>query len=344
MALPTLSTATNPSSGAFGLMQWLGGRKSRLYSYAAEQGKQVSDVNLQLDYIKWELKGGNSYETEQFKKAMAYGLDVASKTRGFAEQVERAGAGELRSSMSKRVGAAESVYGGRMVSGETPSVGPLGTGRASSVDQFNAIAKRYGLSLTSSYRAGDSGYHGKNRARDYSNDSVGRGTPEQMAFAKYLVQNYGSSLTQLIYTPLGFGIANGKKVGLDYWGPSTNAIHYHHVHVALARGGRIRKPTYAIVGEKGPEFVFDADTTAGLDRIAPGILEKLNVAKTKPQLASILQSYTDYEQPYGQVEYIEVPVEVPVPMPIPIDSGSSGFAMAFAGGEEDPFEALYQGG
>ena len=115
------TNATNPSSGAFGLMQWLGGRKSRLYSYAAEKGKSVTDANLQLDYIKWELKGGNAYETAQFQKAMAYGSSVADKTRGFAYEVERASSGELSRSMSKRVGAAESVYGGRMVAGETPS-------------------------------------------------------------------------------------------------------------------------------------------------------------------------------------------------------------------------------
>lgn len=115
------TNATNPKSGAFGLMQWLGGRKSRLYSYAAEKGKSVTDANLQLDYIKWELRGGNAYETAQFQKAMAYGSSVADKTRGFAYEVERASSGELSSSMSKRVGAAESVYGGRMVAGETPS-------------------------------------------------------------------------------------------------------------------------------------------------------------------------------------------------------------------------------
>lgn len=115
------TNAINPSSGAFGLMQWLGGRKSRLYSYAAEKGKSVTDANLQLDYIKWELKGGNAYETAQFQKAMAYGSSVADKTRGFAYEVERASSGELSRSMSKRVGAAESVYGGRMVAGETPS-------------------------------------------------------------------------------------------------------------------------------------------------------------------------------------------------------------------------------
>jgi hypothetical protein len=33
------------------------------------------------------------------------------------------------------------------------------------------------------------------------------------------------------------------------------------------------------------------DTTRGLDSLAPQLLEKLNLASTKPQLASILQSY-----------------------------------------------------
>lgn len=102
--------ALNKSSGAFGLMQWLGGRKTRLIQFAQQKGKPVTDLNVQLDYIVWELMGGNSYETAQFKKAMAYGPDVASKTIGFAYEVERASAAELEGSMSKRVGAAKSVY------------------------------------------------------------------------------------------------------------------------------------------------------------------------------------------------------------------------------------------
>jgi hypothetical protein len=133
--------ATNPTSGAFGLMQWLSGRKSRLYKYAEEQGKSATDVNLQLDYIKWELKGGNPYETKQFEKAMAYGPDVASKTRGFAYEVERASSRELSSSMSKRIGAAESVYGGRRVAGEmqTPTRGMASNFKPPRSGLFNAI-------------------------------------------------------------------------------------------------------------------------------------------------------------------------------------------------------------
>ena len=102
--------AINPKSGAYGLMQWLGGRKDKLVQFAREKGKSPADLSLQLDYIAWELKGGNQYESAQFEKAMAYGPDIASKTRGFAQEVERAGAHELAASMSKRVGAGQSAY------------------------------------------------------------------------------------------------------------------------------------------------------------------------------------------------------------------------------------------
>ena len=49
--------------------------------------------------------------------------------------------------------------------------------------------------------------------------------------------------------------------------------HDNHVHVAYLRGGRVNKPTFATLAEDGrPEFVFDADTTAGLDKLAPQLL------------------------------------------------------------------------
>jgi hypothetical protein len=84
-----------------------------------------------------------------------------------------------------------------------------------------------------------------------------------------------------------------KPVQLYHGGNDPN--HADHVHVAYALGGRVPKLTFAMIGEKGPEFVFDANTTAGLDKLAPQLLEKLNFASTKPQLASILQSYAPYD-------------------------------------------------
>jgi hypothetical protein len=112
----------------------------------------------------------------------------------------------------------------------TPSIGGLGGGAVGGgVDAFTGMASKYGLQLTSGYRPGDPGWHGSNRARDFSN---GTGpTPQMMQFAQFLASNYGSNLKELIYTPLGFSIKNGQKVA-----PYAQGSHYNHVHVAYATG------------------------------------------------------------------------------------------------------------
>ena len=109
---------------------------------------------------------------------------------------------------------------------------PGGLGSASlggGVDAFTGMAAGAGLQLTSGYRPGDPGWHGANRARDYSN---GTGpTPQMLQFARALAAKYGSNLKELIYTPLGFSIKNGQQVA-----PYAQAAHYNHVHVAYANG------------------------------------------------------------------------------------------------------------
>jgi hypothetical protein len=96
---------------------------------------------------------------------------------------------------------------------------------------------------------------------------------------------------------------------------------------------------------KDPEFVFDADTTAGLDRLAPQLLEKLNIAKTKPQLASILQSYASYD---ARSEASQTFIVQSSPPPPPSEGYSSdGGSVAFmpiGGGRGDSFSALVPGG
>jgi hypothetical protein len=103
----------------------------------------------------------------------------------------------------------------------------LGGGSAAGVDSFTPIASGYGLQVTSGYRKGDPGWHGANRARDYSN-STGP-TPQMMQFARAIAGQYGSNLKELIYTPLGFSIKNGAQVA-----PYAQGAHYNHVHVAYA--------------------------------------------------------------------------------------------------------------
>ena len=143
--------AVNPKSRAYGLMQWLDGRKDKLDELARDKGKSIDDVDLQLDYIAWELKGGNPYETSQFQKAMAYGDSVALKTKGFGYEVERAADWELEDSMDDRIGAAQSAYslaegGGNNTAvtnrGEDPSVNYRSPSASASMKPDTAPAEK----------------------------------------------------------------------------------------------------------------------------------------------------------------------------------------------------------
>ena len=107
------------------------------------------------------------------------------------------------------------------------------------------IAGRFGLSETSGYRPGDDGYHGINRAKDFSNG--GGPTPEMMAFAKFVAAAFGAQLLELIYTPLGWSIKNGQRVA-----PYAQADHFDHVHVAMAHGGKLTRPSVVLAGEEAP--------------------------------------------------------------------------------------------
>ena len=114
-------------------------------------------------------------------------------------------------------------------------VGALGTAKGS-LGKYEALGHKFGLSTTSGFRPGDDGWHGKNRARDLSN---GVNTPEMLRYARHMARTYGSKLLELIHTPLGFGIKNGKQVPLSFWGSKINAAHHNHVHVAAQRGAMV---------------------------------------------------------------------------------------------------------
>jgi hypothetical protein len=105
---------------------------------------------------------------------------------------------------------------------------------------FAQAASRFGLGISagrtdhSKYTtSGNLSWHGSGEALDFSN---GYETPQELAFARYMASAYGGSLAELIHTPLGFGIKNGKKVPLSYWGSTINAQHRNHVHVAMDLG------------------------------------------------------------------------------------------------------------
>jgi hypothetical protein len=139
----------------------------------------------------------------------------------------QAGVTAISSLLSSGSLKVQATFGGGII-----PPGPLGGG-AGNLGGAQSLASQYGLQLTSWFRPGDKGMHGAGRAMDFSN---GVDTPQQMAFAQAMIARYGSSLSELIYTPLGFGIKNGAPVPLSFWGEKTNAGHYNHVHVAFAKG------------------------------------------------------------------------------------------------------------
>ncbi len=91
------------------------------------------------------------------------------------------------------------------------------------------------LTMTSGYRAGDPGHHGSGQAADFSNGSDN--TPEQLAFANFMVDNYKPKLLELIYSAPGFdkNVKNGSIVDGSFYGASTMAGHRNHVHVAMSQ-------------------------------------------------------------------------------------------------------------
>jgi hypothetical protein len=109
------------------------------------------------------------------------------------------------------------------------SMGGMLGGGSATLNAMEALGHANGLTTTSGFRPGDPGFHGANRARDLS-DGSGE-TPGMNKVAGIMASQFGQSLTELIYTPLGFSIKNGQKTGLI--SPDN---HYHHIHVAVAEG------------------------------------------------------------------------------------------------------------
>lgn len=100
----------------------------------------------------------------------------------------------------------------------------------SDLDSAVRLASKFGLDVSSGFRPGDDGWHGKDRARDF----VGSAS-EMYKFADYIGSRFGKKLLELIYTPLGWAIKNGTRTA-----PYAAADHYDHVHVAMRGGGKIK--------------------------------------------------------------------------------------------------------
>ena len=146
------SAAVNPSGGASGLGQWLGGRKANLIAYARKHGSSWTNAGAQVSFA---LNGEGS-DSAIFRRILGGHGSVASLANAFSSQWERGGynaqhvAGALR--VAKELGYAN---GGLVMHDQLARVGegnnpemiiplsPLKRPRAtklvnSVVDKFNA--------------------------------------------------------------------------------------------------------------------------------------------------------------------------------------------------------------
>ncbi|NEQ45606.1 MAG: M23 family metallopeptidase [Leptolyngbya sp. SIOISBB] len=94
--------------GAYGLVQWLDGRRTRLEQFSASTGRAPSDLEAQLDFIIHELQGTESAAWKAIKQAEATG-DLAYVTEVIARRYERMGEHEI--ALDNRIAYAEEVYG-----------------------------------------------------------------------------------------------------------------------------------------------------------------------------------------------------------------------------------------
>ena len=129
--------------------------------------------------------------------------------------------------------------------------------------------------------------------------------------------------------------------GAMYGGPGTKqgpGGHGHptHMHIEVKdKGGFIGKGLFANLG--GKEFVTDADSTAALGQVAPGLQMALNQARDAKGVESALQQYASYEQGAAQTimiddssEGMSAMSEEQSPMPsFAMSSGSNSYDNSF---------------
>lgn len=96
--------ATNKSSGAYGICQWLGGRKSSLQSYCSSKGFSYASLEGQLNYLWYELNTSES-KALSFIRGTSTAADAAYM---FGKKFERFG--NNASDYAKRQKYANSFY------------------------------------------------------------------------------------------------------------------------------------------------------------------------------------------------------------------------------------------
>jgi len=114
--------------------------------------------------------------------------------------------------------------------------------------------------------------------------------------------------------------------------------HWNHVHIAYSKGGFTRSGAhYVLLGERGREFVMDADSTAALENTFPGLLSTLNKSNYSNTI-NALRNFAQYEM--GAAVGVDVEPEI-ITVPIPMsESGGGGMLIVSGDRSTDPAAEL----
>lgn len=144
------------------------------------------------------------------------------------------------------------------------AMGPIGSGAAGGSWQAlwaKVHAAFPSARMTSNFRPGDPGYHGKGKAVDVAG-AARMDTSMMYKINKWAAATMGGSLSQLIYTP-GINLLNGKP---HTYNAATRADHYDHVHMATYDTGGLMKSGTAGINLSGfPERVLNPRETAAYE-------------------------------------------------------------------------------
>jgi hypothetical protein len=124
--------------------------------------------------------------------------------------------------------------------------------------------------INSTYRPGDPGYHGRNKAIDFGFGSGpgGAGSAGLASINRFLHDRFGRNLAELIYDGIGDDrpdLKNGRPLTYN---AGARAAHRNHVHAAVYDSGGLLPPglTVAYNGTGKTETVLTAEQTAAQSR------------------------------------------------------------------------------
>jgi phage-related protein len=161
--------------------------------------------------------------------------------------------------------------GGPEVSGPSGGPQPGEMPGGSVINKLSGYMESTGIPhrVTSTYRPGDSGYHGQGRAVDFAGMRPGWDSPALREIQRAWVPLAASGKLKELIGPIeGLNYKNGRQI---QYGRSVEQNHKDHVHTAMVEGGLVKEPVFGVgrsgatysFGERGPETVTPQRGGAG---------------------------------------------------------------------------------